>query len=402
MQSQGRRYVPFRHLQRANCLNAMKRLICAVLCIAVLMTASACNLSGNDAPTPTQSGGGRPAVQIISPQDGTEVGVNQEVAITFTSTDAVGVTRAQLFINGQVVSTLSPSQTSGVPTYSDVFRYTPREAGTITAEVRVYRSAIESAPATIRIVVRGSVTPATTAAPATIIVPPPVTNDPTCRVVIASNVNLRTGPDTIYPVIRVLPAGSVLPITGRLATNQWWQVRDGFNTGWVSNGVVQVFGNCSLIPVVATPPPPIMTATPSRTNTPGIPTQPPTVTPSITVTPGLPDLVVTSVTGASTLTLNAGNTPVTSSYTVQITNTGTGRAEQFANTLQVTPGGTELSLGVVGGLDPGQSIVLQLDLTFTSSGVFTVTARADNSNQVTEVSEVNNTGFFSVTVNSAP
>jgi len=235
-----------------------------------------------------------------------------------------------------------------------------------------------------------------------VIVPPPVTNDPTCRIVVSSNVNLRTGPDTIYPVIRVLPSGSVLPITGRVSSNQWWQVRDGFNTGWVSNAVVQVFGNCTLIPIVATPPPPILTVTPSRTNTQGIPTLTPSVTPSITVTPGLPDLVITSVTGAQVLTLNAGNTPVTSSYTVQITNTGSGTSGQFANTIQVLPGGTELSLGVVGGLESGQSIVLQIDLTFTAAGVFSVTGRADNSSQITEVSEVNNTGILSVTVNSAP
>ncbi|MDK3160783.1 CARDB domain-containing protein, partial [Kamptonema cortianum] len=137
-----------------------------------------------------------------------------------------------------------------------------------------------------------------------------------------------------------------------------------------------------------------VTATPPPTSTLTLTPVPPTATP----TPGPADLVISNITGPTTLMLGPGNSPVSSSFTVQITNTGQGSTGQFSNTISVSPPGTESPLGVVANLNPGESIVLNVSLTFNSAGTYNVQARVDSGNQVTEVSEVNNVGIFTVTV----
>ncbi|MDX2163114.1 MAG: CARDB domain-containing protein [bacterium] len=374
---------------------------------ALLILLSGCNLSASD--DGTDDGGsqplpGTPSVQIISPQNGAEVIVNTRVLVSVTATDSVGVTRAQLFANGSIVKTVSSEAAGGEQIFNAVLDFTPRETGEVELEVIAYRASIASAPAELTVIVRQSQAQITNTP---VIVPqtnvPIITpNDPTCRVVTQTNLNLRQGPDTIYPVIRILPSGSVLPIIGRIATNQWWQVRDGSNIGWVSTAFVLVYGNCALIPIVNPPPPPVTLAptfTPTRTNPPPTPT---TAVPTNTTPPNPPDLVIASIAGGQNLTLGAGNTPVTTSYGVTITNTGGSASGQFSNTIQVQPGGSEVQLGVVAGLNPGESIVLTANLTFATAGAFTITARADAGSQVAEISEVNNTGITTVTVNAAP
>ncbi|MFN8528909.1 MAG: SH3 domain-containing protein [Anaerolineae bacterium] len=354
----------------------------SVLMFALVMILSACNLSAsNSQPIPGTAQSGKPSVQIISPQDSSEVIVNTRVLVSVTATDTVGVTRAQLFADGQVVKTVSSESAGGEQTFNAVLDFTPRAAGDIEIEVIAYRASIASDPARIRLVVRENQSQVT-ATP--IIVPqtnvPIITpNDPTCRVVTQTNLNERTGPDTAYPVLRVLPAGSVLPIIGRIASNQWWQVRDGTVFGWVSGAFVLVYGNCALIPIVPAPPPPptftslpvTLTPTPTPTSTP----------PTPTVTSGPSDLVVASIVGNQNVTLGAGNTPITASYAITVSNTGQSPTGQFANTILVQPGGSEEQLGVVAGLNPGDDPAAK-GHHLHYPGVYTITARADSSNAV--------------------
>jgi hypothetical protein len=82
---------------------------------------------------------------------------------------------------------------------------------------------------------------------------------------------------------------------------------------------------------------------------------------------------------------------------VQITNGGGRSTGQFGAT--ITMGSTVINLSTVSNLDAGQSVVLDISLTFTAAGPYTLIVNADSSNTVQEFSEVNNQGFYSVTVN---
>ncbi len=62
-----------------------------------------------------------------------------------------------------------------------------------------------------------------------------------------SNVNIRNGPGTNYPVIGTLPIGNTLLISGRTDTG-WLQVTLNDQQGWVFSGVVVVEGVCNNLP----------------------------------------------------------------------------------------------------------------------------------------------------------
>jgi uncharacterized protein YraI len=82
-----------------------------------------------------------------------------------------------------------------------------------------------------------------------------------------SNVSVRSGPDTVFEVIGVLPAGSSTAITGRTESGDWWQVQ-GPNIqggqGWAPADQVEA-RNAASAPVVASPPTPTPTPTPLTT-----------------------------------------------------------------------------------------------------------------------------------------
>ncbi len=378
----------------------------AVLLIALMGAVSACNLSSSggaqNAPTLTAASGS-PVVTILSPQDGAEVVVNQQILVSANANDPVGITRVQLYANGNIAKTVSSETPGGDPNLNVLLDYTPTTTGALTLQVIAYRAAVASDPAQITVTVKDTQAQitATTQAPP-IIVPPINPYDPTCRLLINTPLNFRTGPGTNYDRISVLATGTVAPITGRTGDNQWWQIRVGVATGWVNNGYVTLYGNCQnvSIPPIPPTPTPLITATftlPAPTNVLTTTPQPPTSTP----TPGLPDLVVTNVSlvGTSPLTLGAGNTPVSATFSVTITNTGASPATQFSSTISVSPPGNETPLGVVGSLGPGESVVLNITLNFSAANTYTIQVRADSDGQITEASEVNNVGFTTVIVN---
>lgn len=375
------------------------RLGIALLLVLVL---AACNLSsGGDAQnaaTPTVAGGGQPTVTIVSPASGSTVPLNQPINVNVTATDPVGITRIQLLAGGAIVKTVSSQNAGGDRNMTVLLDYTPTTEGSLILQVIAYRGSVTSSPVTITVTVTRSATPTNTTAPQVATQQPPVVNpnDPTCRVVTNSSVNLRTGPGTVYDVITILASGVAAPITGRVGDNSWWQVRFGSLTGWVSNTVVTIYGNCAsvIIPPIPPTPTPRFTATITPSITPPIVN---TATPS--ATPGLADLIVSNISGPTTVTIPAGDPSVTVSYAVTITNTGQRATGQFNNLMVVTPGGgPDLPLGVVGDLSAGQSVILTINLTFSTPQIYTLQARVDTDVQITEQSEVNNVGIYSVTV----
>mgnify|MGYP005846455633 CR=1 FL=1 len=383
------------------------RLRAALLLLTLLL--GACNLSTStqltsQAPTtPPVTVTGRPSVTISNPNNGAEFVVNENVLVSAGAADSVGVTRVELRVNGQVVKTVSSQQASGDQTFAALLDYRPTLTGTLTLEVVAYRGTLASDPAQVQIVVRQTQTQVTATRPPDISVPIIDPNDPTCRLLPNVTVNMRFGPSTAYdPPIGTLRAGTIAPIVGRLPDNSWWQVRVGSTFGWVTGDrqLVTILGNCLSIPVIAPPATAtrIVTATPPPTNTLTLTPIPPTLTP----TPGLPDLIVTNVSIPSSLTLGPGNTPVTTNVAVTISNIGSGASGQFNNTVTIQATGETVSLGVVSGLNPGQSVVLTASLTFSNVGGTLVLATADSDNTVGESNNANNIGQANVTVNAAP
>src|SRR5664279_4138949 len=123
----------------------------ALVILVVLMALSACNLSSSGGvsqtvPTPTggSGGSGSPIVTILAPQDGAQVPINQQLLVSANANDPVGITRVQLFANGQIAKTVS-SQTPGGDTNLNVLLdYTPTTGGAVVLKVIAYRGALAS------------------------------------------------------------------------------------------------------------------------------------------------------------------------------------------------------------------------------------------------------------------
>ena len=208
--------------------------------VMLALSSLACNLIQDQQPpsfvTPT-SATGVPTIAINSPANGSEVAVGQEVLVQSTAQDSIGVTRIELRVNGYIVNTVSSESATGDRQFSVIQSWRPAEAGIATLQVIAYRGSIPSQPAQITLTVRASAAQI----PSTLQPLPGVTQqapaDTTCRArVEVQGLNFRTGPATNYPIIDVLTLGNLVDITGRLADNSWWQVRDGFNYGWISSG----------------------------------------------------------------------------------------------------------------------------------------------------------------------
>ena len=382
-----------------------------ILFLMMVIALSACNLSRGQpsaqVPTATSGpiGSGKPEVTISSPADGDEIVVGTDLLVSANATDSVGITRVQLIANNQIVKTVSSEAATGDQSMNVLLDYKPSTAGNVKLEVIAYRGAVASDPATIDVTVRANQAQVT----ATIIpitnIPPIDPNDRTCRALINVGLNVRVGPGTGYNRITTVQPGVQVPITGRTGDNAWWQVRlSNGQSGWViqrnPNNVneefITILGICTGIPIINPPPPPtIVVPTATRTNTP-----PPTATtvPLPSSTPGPADLLVTSISGETSVTIPLGENSAERTYNVAITNNGSSSTGQFSNTIRIIPGGAVEELGVVGDLGPGQSVSLSIELTFETPGDFTIQVDTDADDAVEEISDFNNRGTLDVTV----
>ncbi len=367
-----------------------------LLLILIVLVLSGCNLSSQpptDEPldVPTADAGGRPIVIIDSPNDGAEVAAGTQVFVTATATDAVGVTRMQLIANNQIVKTVSSESAAGQRNFQVILDYTPRQEGDVNLQVVAYRGAIASDPAVVNIKVKSPQAQIEPTLQPVNNVPAIDPNDPTCRALTNTGLNLRSGPGTVYDKVGLVAGGAVVPIIGRTGDNSWWQIRYGITVGWISGQYTSIYGICSSIPVITVPPTPTPTGS---TSTPiATITKTPTPTPTITVTPGKADLVISSIAGPTSTTV--ADSPVT--YSVTITNTGSGPTGSFANKVTL-PNGSDADLGVVSNLNAGESISLNIEISFTAAVSYTLIAKVDTNSQVNEISEVNNTATLLVTV----
>lgn len=384
--------------------------ILLILCMASLL--SACNLISQrelqqqvDA-TATQLANQKPVISILSPLNNAEFTLGSPIPVSVSATDTIGITRITLSVNGNVVDSAQSEAPDGNRSLNALLEYTPNAAGSVQLTATAYRANVASEPAVVTINVRQTQAQVTATQAQQPNIPTINPNDPTCRALVNIGLNVRSGPGTNFPVISVLAAGSVVPLSGRTSANDWLQIRvTAIQTGWVNAPFTTLYGNCALIPIIAPPSTPVPvppTATFTLippTNTLTLTAQPPTAT----ATPGPADLVVTSIIGPNPITLGAGNTPVSATFSVTITNTGQSQAApQFTTTLEVQGSGVVIPIGVVANLLPGESIILSGDLAFSAAGTFTVIARTDSLSQINEISEANNMATLQVNVNANP
>ncbi|MDX3929894.1 MAG: SH3 domain-containing protein [Shinella sp.] len=72
--------------------------------------------------------------------------------------------------------------------------------------------------------------------------------------VAVTNVNMRAGPSTRYPIVITLPARAALTVYGCTANTSWCDVSWGRDRGWVAASYVQIFyrgSNVVLTPAIA-------------------------------------------------------------------------------------------------------------------------------------------------------
>jgi uncharacterized protein YraI len=376
----------------------MRKLIPALLVALMLALLTGCNLSNQtdeqSLATATTFTGGKPTVTITQPKDGDEVVVGNEVLVSATATDGVGVQRVQLLANGQIVKTVSSESPSGDTSLNVLLDYTPRSEGDVTLQVIAFRGAISSDPAQITVKVRNTVAQVTATSAPVQNIPQIDPNDPTCRALVNIGLNLRQGPDTSYDKITVLQPGAVQPIVGRTGANDWWQLRVGTTIGWVSAQYTTVYGICTNVPVIAQPTA-VLTSTPIVIPTIFIP---PTIGAPATSAPTRPDLVVANISGPQSLSLPNGAGQVVGTYAVTISNKGGSPSGQFNNRLVVTPGDIKVPLAAVSGLNPGESIILTASVSFSAKDKYKVEAQSDSDGDVDEEHESNNNSSLNVTV----
>lgn len=230
----------------------LMRLLLGGLCLSL----AACNLqersSESRARQPTQAPTGPPAIEIASPNEGAEYVIGEEILVSVRAADSIGVNRVQLFVDNQIVRTVSSESLQGDLALQAILNYVPQRAdlGTITLRAVAYRGAVVSEPDEITVVVRES--------PAQVIATPIqqsnvpfIPNDGVCRALVNIGLNFRTGPSTGFQIITVLSSGALAPITGRNSEHSWWRLTVDSRAGWVSGDFTTEYGDCSRVPVVA-------------------------------------------------------------------------------------------------------------------------------------------------------
>ncbi|RPI99474.1 MAG: hypothetical protein EHM39_06455, partial [Chloroflexi bacterium] len=375
----------------------------AVVLLALLGGALACNLQVSSNNNQGQTEAELPTVTILEPVEGTRVNKGQDVLVKARAVSSTGVTLVELLVNGVRVDSQIPADAISLKALDVVLDYKADTAGTITLGVRAYSNSAMGQTVQRAITVidplnpgqgvstgtPSSGTPFPTNRPG-----PTFTPNPLCRARINTGLNFRRGPGIDYEVISTFAAGLELPIAGYSdrSDGRWWQVSSGGQFGWISAAYTTQLGDCSLIRPVAAPPSP----TPKPSVTP-----PPTV-PGATSTPTLPDLVFSMFEGVNSLTLGIDGT-AQATYIIRVRNQGGQMSQQFIIAVALPSG--QIQNFDVPGLNPGQEFQVPstgLNVTFNKPGATRLVLTVDANNVVAESNEANNQTYKDIVVNPAP
>ncbi len=241
-----------------------------------------------------------PVVIITAPVDNSQVPLSLPVTIQATASDPSGVVRMELWVDGvQTADAVSPSA-EGQATLTASMQWVPVTPGNHRLEVRAYNTKnVVSEPTVITVNAVGEEVESTPTFTPVAETSTPV--GPTIPSLLTlTDLNVRSGPGTVYDLLGLLPSGSTAEIIGRDPTLQWWQIRFEpavDRVGWVSaDPAFSQAAKTDNIPLVPAPPTPTGTPTetptptntpipPTETHTPVIPTETPTEIPTETPTP---------------------------------------------------------------------------------------------------------------------
>lgn len=189
----------------------------------------------------------RPTISILTPANDQKLVAGREVTVQAVSVSKEGVSRVELWVNGELVDT----QTSNNPqSFTTLQPWTPQIAGTYLLQIKAYDiNGLQSEPAAISVAVEEGNQPLSS--PDT--TPPTAAGGPTMTT--KTDLNVRAGPSTAYPIVTVLRSGQTAAIVGTNAAKTWWQI-EHFDTpegtGWVSAHVqYSTASNTENVPVVA-------------------------------------------------------------------------------------------------------------------------------------------------------
>ena len=233
-------------------LPVIARLFLGVVCLSL----AACNLQERTEAAnrgePTDLPTGPPTIEIGSPNEGAEYVIGEEILVSVLAADSIGVNRVQLFVDNQIVRTVSSESLQGDLAMQAILNYVPQRAdlGEVQLRAVAYRGSVVSQPDEITVVVRESRSQVQ-ATPIQQSNVPFIPNDGVCRALVNVPLNFRTGPSTGFQIITVLSSGTLAPITGRNSGHSWWRLSVENQAGWVSGDFTTEYGDCSRTPVVA-------------------------------------------------------------------------------------------------------------------------------------------------------
>ncbi len=210
-----------------------------------------------------------------------------------------------LLVGGLVAGCAAPTPQPVPPTKTPKPTFTPTPDWTPTSiafETTAPEVQPTAAPAEATAAPEDTAAPEATAAP---------TEAPTealeaIRFTANQNVNVRSGPGTVYPAIGRLTAGQSFDVTGRSESGDWVKFDYDGREGWVTFALVSVEGDLNGVEVAQAPAVPTPRPQPTARPRPVQPTQPPAPPPpQPTARPAFP---FQSVEGSAKCEPNAGTT----------------------------------------------------------------------------------------------
>ncbi|MBZ0301506.1 MAG: ABC transporter substrate-binding protein [Anaerolineae bacterium] len=183
--------------------------------------------------------------------------------------------------------------------------------------------------------------------------------------------NVRSGPSIQFEVLGQLNEGETVRVLGASRGNTWVVIDFRGRQGWMSAGIMDIFGDLNTVPIVDSPP----TPTPASTATPAPPQEADIVIESASVSPS-PIIVGQNF-----------------STNVVVRNRGNSNAGHFAIAATFPPNNVYTAADIPG-LAAGQAVTTTLNGTLSNTGFYTVIIVADLNNEVAEgPGEGNNSAF---------
>jgi ABC-type branched-subunit amino acid transport system substrate-binding protein len=299
-------------------------------------------------------------------------------AIEASSYDGVKLLAAGLGQPGDLLTALQ--QSDNVRGVQGILRPAQLSGGEISNNVAVTRLGSFGAPEVLARYEGSARLPADQPAPPPNVTPTPAptaTLEGVFITITSERQNVRSGPGLQYDILGQLNQGEQQRVIGTSIDYTWVIIDFRGQQGWLATYLLDVFGDLNTLPIIAPPPTP----------TPG-------VTPTATLAPE-PDIVIDAA-GVLPSPIVPGQ-PFTVSVTVR--NAGNTNAGTFAIAATFPPNNVYIP-ALIPSLNAGQSVVITLAGSLTSTGYYTTAITADINNQVPEGSngELNNTFNFSYLV----